>query len=81
MSEKITWMISVYCQKQDGFNIIVDHLPISRDAYSAAEAKGLGLDWLEEHRPSREWGGYSVRVCPVYQEDSDKLKNAGEPTY
>lgn len=79
--DKIIWAISAYAQKQDGFNVTVSHWPLSREAASAAEAKGLALEWLEDKRPRSEgWGNYSVNVCPVFINDHERLTKEGRPT-
>lgn len=79
MDKPIVWMISVYAQKQDGFNITVGHWPLSREAVTVAEAKGLGYEWLEEYKPRSEgWSNYSVNPLPVYKEDEARLKAEGK---
>lgn len=79
MDKPIVWMISVYAQKQDGFNTIVSHYPISREAISATEAKGMGYEWLEKYKPRSEgWGNYSANALPVYKEDEARLLAEGK---
>jgi hypothetical protein len=78
VDDKIVWMISAYAQKQNGFNCTVGHWPLSREAYSVAEAKGLALEWLEEHKPHSDgWQNYSINACPVFTNDHNRLVAEG----
>lgn len=79
--KKIVWMVSAFAQKQEGSKIIIGHWPISRKAVSAAEAKGLALEWLEDKKPHSEgWTNYSVNACPVFTSDHERLVAEGKPT-
>lgn len=81
MDTKIVWMISVYAEKYDGFNKVVGHWPLSRDAATLTEAKEMGYEWLEKNRPNSEgWCNYSVNPLPVYKEDMERLKAEGKET-
>lgn len=79
--EYITWALSVYAEKQVSTGHTVTHWPLSRSARSAAEAKGMGFEWLEENYPTSDgWKGYHITVIPVFKEDHDKLIARGEAT-
>lgn len=75
------WAISVFAEKLTLTGHRVVHAPLTRKAVSAAEAKGLGFEWLEKNYPSAEgWTGYHANVIPVFKEYEAKLIAEGRAT-